>query len=216
MRRSIILLVALVVIIIIPVKVSLAETIIYGWTGTIEPREEGVDPWDVGEQGRVFTVSVFLDDSKAPEVGFAFIPDKALLEIDDVGTFSFSGGTIFDASINFREREFWDGITVSFEEVQFNGVVEPFFTTARLPTSTFTLGGAPERLPLFPPTDTFTVSGGVSDRSSYGITVDAGVTVTAMLIPEPSALLLAVLALVSFGNRSIAPQLGLFSSRRRS
>ena len=196
MRRSIILILALVVIIIIPVKVSLAETIIYGWTGTIEPREAGVDPWDVGEQGRGFTVAVFLDDKKAPEVGFAFIPDKALLDIDDVGSFFFNDGTIFDASINFHEAEFWDGITVSFDEVQFNGVAEPFFTTARLPTSTFTLAGAPERPPLFLPSEPLSAASGISDRSSYRIKVDIEQTITPILIPEPSTIVLAVLAAI--------------------
>ena len=213
MRRSIILLFAFVVI--IPVKASLAETIIYAWTGTIEPREEGVDPWDVGEQGRGFTVSIFLNDSKAPEVGFAFIPDQALLDIDGVGSFSFNEGTIFDASINFRERNSWDEITIRFDEVQFDGVPELFVTATRLPTSTFTLTGAPELPPLFSPA-TSTRTGVVSDRSSYSIRVAAGAIVTATVIPEPSAFVLAVMALVSFGNRSINPQLGLFSSRRRS
>jgi len=191
MRRSIILLLALVVFIITPVQVSLAGTIIYGWTGTISPREAGVDPWDIGPARRPFTILAIVEMDARDLGGPAFVLSDATLLIEGLSQPSFeSGRIIFDDGAN------WDSTRIVLEEVEINGVSQDFVTSARLPTSTFTFTNVTEPPPLFPPTMTSSGGGTISNRSSYRTVVPTGVTVTSAPIPEPSTFVLGLVALL--------------------
>lgn len=191
MRRSIILLFALVVIIIIPVRVSLGGTIVYGWTGTISPREAGVDPWDIGPARRPFTILAIVEMDARDLGGPAFVLSDATLLIEGLSQPSFESGRI-----DFDDDPNRDSISITLEEVEINGVSEDFVTSARLPTSTFTFTNVTEPPPLFPPTRTSSGGGQLSSSSSYRTEVPTGVTITSALVPEPSTFVLGLFALL--------------------
>lgn len=199
MRRSIILLVALVVIIIIPVQVSLAGTIIYRWTGTIVPLEANVDPWDIGVNGLPFTISGTVNDQT---VDTQDLVDTAIFELSDAELVIDGAVPTFLSGRQavFGDRNSGDSLSIHFDEVVFNGVREPFFATARLPISTFAFASTFESPPVFGPTLTIRRSGAGGERSSYIGLSNEGVKVTATPIPEPSTFVLAFLAMLAVGT----------------
>lgn len=133
MRRSIILLFALVVIIIMPVKVSLAGTIIYGWTGTIAPLDANIDPWDIGVNGLPFTISGIVDDESVDTQDLVdtatFRLSRAELLINGMAP-TFLG----DGHVSFGDRNSGDRVTIDLDEVEFNGVREPLAAPWATPT----------------------------------------------------------------------------------
>ena len=87
----------------------------------------------------------------------------------------------------------------------FNGVDEEFFTSAQLPTSTFTFTGNSETPPIFPPAMILSTTGTGGGGSSYSTFVEGGDIVRATLIPEPSTFVLTLLGI-----------LGVAMTRRRT
>ena len=165
----------------------------YSWQFTIEPLDVNEDPWGIGAS-LLFVITDIVDQTAVDlddDVGDArFDLFDAELLIDGVAPESIGEG-----SISFRESSS-DQISIGLNDVIFNGVREPFFVGARLPTSTFAFADAFESPPIFFPTMTSTISGTVSGQSSYGTLVNVGVTVTVTPIPEPSTIVLILLALL--------------------
>ena len=62
----------------------MAGTIEYSWTGTIEPRVAGVDPWNIGEAGWPFTILGIVDEEAIDFGGPAFALSDATLLIEGV------------------------------------------------------------------------------------------------------------------------------------
>jgi hypothetical protein len=172
-------------------RAAVAGTIEYSWTGTMEPRIAGVDPWEIGPAGRAFTILAVVEEDAVDLGGPAFVLSDARLVIEGLPEPSFVFGRI-----DFDDGPTRDSVSIALEDVRINGVAEAFYTSVRLPASTFAFSGPVEPPPLFPPTDTSSQSGALSDLSSYFTIVPTGVTVTSMPIPEPSTLLLAVLAII--------------------
>ena len=181
----------------VPGRPAMADLIKYKWSGTMTPLEANVDPWNIGAEKR-FVISVLVNQDSLDlhsEVDIAiFELSSATLLIDGMSPTLLNGGRIF-----FADRESRDSISIDFDEVEFNGVRERFFTGVRLPTSTFTFVSIFESPPVFSPADTTTGGGTLGDGSSYGTFSGVGATVTAAVIPEPSSLVLAVLASLGVG-----------------
>lgn len=196
MRRSIILLLALVVIIITPVQVSLAGTIIYGWTGTIVPLDANIDPWDIGLNGLPFTISGTVNDQTVDTQDLVdtatFRLSRAELLINGMAP-AFLG----DGHVSFGDRNSGDRVTIDLDEVEFNGVGEPLVALVLLPNSTFAFTEVFESPPAFLSAVAISSASAISNDSSYRASVETGAVVTATIIPEPSSLVLALLAIVA-------------------
>ena len=170
----------------------------YAWQGSIVPNDPAEDPWGIGALGLRFTISGFADQAAADidaEVGGAFfeLTDTAFL-IDGVQAAEFNDGTIW-----FQELGGSDAVSISSDDVMFNGIRDGFLTFVALPKSTFTFMNAVETPPVFSPAMMLSRQGAGTVASSYGTFVDGGVVVTATLIPEPATFALSVLAALGAG-----------------
>ena len=179
-------------------SVSRGALIEYAWQGTIVPNDPAEDPWGIGEPGLRFTISGFADQAAAD-----LLPDfpHARFELSDV-VLLIDGeepGSLGRARVGFGEFGGRDEIDISIDDVFFNGVAERFFTTAKLPTSTFTLTGDSAMPPVFSPAMINSTTGAGSSESSYITFVEGGAFVTATLIPEPSTFLLMLLGMLAAG-----------------
>ena len=177
----------------VPGRPAMADLIKYQWQGTIVPREVGVDPWAIGEAAR-FSIAGIVDENAADldddirDARFTLL-DVHLLIDGDAPT------SIGEGSITFRESSS-DRVSISLDEVVVNGTNEPFVTSFRLDTSTFTFQNILESPPIFPPAMTIVAGTSVHERSSYRIGEELGATVTVTVIPEPSTFALILLALL--------------------
>ena len=179
-------------------SVSRGALIEYAWHGTIVPNDPAEDPWGIGSPGLRFTISGFVNqgaDDIDPEVSGAFfeLTDAAFL-IDGVPAAEFNDGTIW-----FRELGGRDSVSISSDDVMFNGVLDGLLTSVALPTSTFAFTNVDENPPVFAPAMMLSRQGAGTVSSSYGTFVDGGVVVTATLIPEPATFALSVLAALGAG-----------------
>ena len=174
-------------------SISRAGTIEYNWRGTIEPLDVNEDPWGIGG-GLVFVITGVVDETAVDlddDVGDArFDLFDAQLLIDGVAPESIGEG-----SISFRESSS-DDVSITLQDVNFNGSRERFFVGVDLPTSTFTFDAIAESPPVFLPATISTTGASVSGQSSYRTITYAGDIVTATSIPEPSTFALILLALL--------------------
>ena len=179
-------------------KTALSAPIAYTWTGTIEPLEANVDPWEIGATKKPFFISVTVDenaddfDTDLRDTRFNL--SDAVLLIDGVPATVLNGRRMF-----FGDRDSRDLVSISLDEVEFNGVREQFFTGTGLPASTFTFATDFESPPLFSETKTITGGGATSESSSYFTVVSLGTTVTVNVIPEPSTFILGLFAILGAG-----------------
>ena len=181
----------------VPGRPAMADLIKYKWSGTMTPLEANVDPWEIGAS-KPFFISVTVDDNSDDfdtDVRDArFNLSDAVLLIDGVPATVLNGRRMF-----FGDRDSRDLVSISLDEVEFNGVREMFFTGTGLPASTFTFATDFESPPLFPETKTITGGGATSESSSYFTVVSLGTTVTVNVIPEPSTFILGLFAILGAG-----------------
>lgn len=193
MNRSIVVLIGMLNA--IASQSSLAGIIGYSWEGTIEPLQADVDPWNIGEGGKPFSISAFVDQEAVdidPEVGGAsFLSVHSTLSIDGV-----PAEAIGEGRVSFRELGGRDTVSINLEDVILNGIRERFRTTAGMLTSTFTFHEIAESPPIFDTTTTPQRAASVDGLSGYRTILEAGATITVTPIPEPSALVLIVMALL--------------------
>ena len=170
----------------------------YAWQGSIVPNDPAEDPWGIGALGLRFTISGFVNQ-RADDL----LPDapRARFELSDVALLidGVESGSLGRARVGFSEFQRADEIDISIDDVFFNGVAERFFTTAKLPTSTFTLTGDSAMPPVFPPASINSTTGSGGGGSSYSTFVEGGAIVRASLIPEPSTFMLMLLGLLVAG-----------------
>ena len=173
-------------------------TIQYSWNGTITPRDPVIDPWDIGANGKRFEISVTLNETaldRLPDsLDASFEPLNAVLQIVGMPEPAFGEGLVF-----FQDTALRDSLDITLRDVEFNGVRETFFTGLNLPPTTFTLDEVIETPPVFPTAHTIFPGGAISESSSYRTFVPLDTSVTARLIPEPSTILLAVMASLGIG-----------------
>ena len=167
----------------------------YAWRGTIVPIDPAEDPWGISSLAKPFWISGVVDsgeldfDVDIDDARFALFSVELL--IDGVESASVGDGTI-----SFRELATSDSVSISLDEVFFNDTDEPFSASIRLPMSTFAFQDVFESPPLFPPAMTITLGSSVREGSSYRTSKESGATVTATVVPEPSACLLMFLAIL--------------------
>ncbi len=177
---------------------AMADLIRYEWSGTMTPLEANVDPWEIGATKKPFFISVTVDenaddfDTDLRDTRFNL--SDAVLLIDGVPATVLNGRRMF-----FGDRDSRDLVSISLDEVEFNGVREQFFTGTGLPASTFTFATDFESPPLFSETKTITGGGATSESSSYFTVVSLGTTVTVNVIPEPSTFILGLFAILGAG-----------------
>ena len=203
MNRSVFLLVALLVGAI--GNTGASAPIVYSWTGTLERRSEANDPWGLGDVATPFFMSVaVLDDARD---GRGDDGDELDLILAAFSGFDLSDPQFRidgepavvreDNRIFFFDGDVSDTIEIRFNDIFFNGRSAPILSKARVPGSTFLFDEDFESPPVFSAVKTIFPSSAPLSASPYRATVDAGVTVTGILIPEPSTLSLALVALLS-------------------
>ena len=179
-------------------NVANAGTIEYAWEGWLTQLDVNVDPWELGALGKPYAIAGSVDDNAADlneTVATAiFELNDITLVIDGMSPSFLGSGRVF-----LGDREIRDLVTIDLDDIEVNGVREPLFTVAQLPPSTFAFESIDESPPTFPATITIFGGGAVGDGSSYSARTEAGVIVTGMIIPEPTSLLLALLASLGAG-----------------
>lgn len=179
----------------------MSAPIVYSWEGTIEPRDPNVDPWNIGAEKPYF-VAISVDENAVD--GGAAIDVAGFDTLDVVFLIDGAPPTSFGRvpiSFTFSELATRDTIDVFLDRIRFNGADDDLLLAVSLPTSTFNFANGVEAPPLFPPTLTSVGVGSRRGDSSYRTLTDAGVLVTATRIPEPSTLVLAMVALSVLGTR---------------
>ena len=153
--------------------------------------------------GKPFFISATVDENAVdvdPEVDGAFFESPEIVFMIDGEPPTSLGNNFGTGGIWFQEFASSDDISILLNDVQFNGVIEERLSTfVVLPASMFTLTNIVEAPPLFSAMPTITRSTVLG--SPYRTITDAGVTVTATPIPEPSTFALALLALSVLGTR---------------
>ena len=183
---------------------ALAGTITYSWVGRIFPEKADEDPWDIGAE-KPFFISATVSQNSLDvdqEVDGAFFESPEIVFLIDGEPPTSLGNEFGTGGLWFQDFASRDGISILLNDVRFNGVTEEsLYTSVRLPVSTFTLANIVEVLPLFSPTTTIVGGGTGGVGSSYGTFMEVGVVVTATPIPEPSSIVLSLLALTVLGTR---------------
>ena len=202
MNRSLLLIVA--VLVGAMGRAGMSAPIVYSWTGTLERRNEANDPWGLGDVMTPFFISVAVkeeardrrgDDGDEFDLTFAFFSGFDLTDPQ----FRIDGEPAIvreDNRILFFDSESTDFVEILMGDVFFRGRSVAILSKARIPGSTFTFDENFESPPTFSPVTTKFPSSAPLGESPYRAAVDAGVTVTGALIPEPSTLSLALMALL--------------------
>ena len=202
MNRSVFLLVA--VLLGAMGRAGSAQPIVYSWTGTLERRNEGDDPWGLGAVLTPFFMSVaVLDDATD---GRGDIGDDL-----DLTLAAFSGFDLTDPQfridgepaivregnqIFFFDGESTDFIDLTFHDVFFRGGSATIHSVARIPGSTFTFDENFESPPAFLTVKT-TGPSLTAFEGPYLVAVATGVSVTGTPVPEPSTFVLVLVAMLS-------------------
>ncbi len=200
MNRSIFLLVA--VLLGAMGRAGSAQPIVYSWTGTLERRNEGDDPWGLGAVLTPFFMSVaVLDDATD---GRGDIGDDL-----DLTLAAFSGFDLTDPQfqidgeaaivrednrIFFFDGESTDTVDLKFRDVFFRGSSATISSVAYIPGSTFTFDENFESPPSFLTVKTTGPS--LIFEGPYRVAVSAGVNVTGTPVPEPSTFVLVLVAML--------------------
>ena len=177
---------------------SRAAVIEYSWAGTLEPLEADEDPWRIGAAGKPFVITAFVDED-AVDLDLSVVVARfdllhAELLIDGVRQEALGRGLIL-----IHDRDVRDILSILLFDVQFLSVREGFVTGLDLPPSALTFEENLETPPVFSAADTITAGGATSDSSSYFTFIDLGTSVRARIIPEPSTMVLALLAALGVG-----------------
>lgn len=188
---------ALVAIVIVTGTAQGDELVTYSWSGTIEKHTSTDDPWDVGESGKPFTISVTLLSSASdthPTFAVApYVAKSAELTVDGVPAllrsdiFGSPASLTFEDNISLPNQPIVDFVYIN-AEFELNEVALGISSVVRLDPSTFALSNdAP--LPIFPNgTIAFTRVQNQSATNGYRWVVLAGtpytVTVTSLSVLE--------------------------------
>ena len=189
-------------------RAGIAAPIVYSWTGTLERRNEANDPWGLGDLATPFFISVAVKEEALD--GRGDIGDEL-----DLILAAFSGFDLSDPQFRidgeptivgddnrmfFFDGDVSDSVEILFENVFFRGHSAPILSEARVPGSTFTFDEDFESPPVFSTVKTIFPSSAPLGASPYRATVDAGIATTGSIVPEPSAFVLALLALLGAGG----------------